>query len=88
MLRPIDEADAAVGMLSAFIPSSWLNMTEIDLRDVKVDTYTGGPRSDVAVRVTHLPTGTSAKATHRSPLQAKRRAMEELGRLLNAVREK
>jgi protein subunit release factor A len=62
-------------------------MTEIDPRDVRVDTFTGGPLSDCAVRVTHVPTNTVATAKHASKLTAQRMAMEELGRLLNAKAE-
>ena len=47
----------------------------VDLRDLQIDEYRG---ADVAVRITHKPTGLVASATHPSTLRAREMALEQL----------
>lgn len=60
-------------------------MVDLDPRDLLVKTYTAGPLSETAVTVTHTKWGLSATSSHRSPLVAKRAAIDALRDLLNAL---
>lgn len=53
-------------------------MPEIHDEDLRIDVFRTGLNLPVYLRVTHLPTGTVAEASHKSQLQAKTIAIQQL----------
>ena len=61
-------------------------MAHFDLKDVRIDTFTGGGR--VLVRVTHLPTGISKSAEGESQIRVRDEVLKELEAAVLAERSK
>ena len=52
--------------------------------ELRFDVVTSGLHTETWVRITHIPTGTQAEATHKNQLKAKRIALDELAAKLEA----
>lgn len=57
-------------------------MSAIDPRDLRFDTYSQGPTGKHFVRVTHVPSGTTAAAVDAVQGRARAMAMDDLRRQL------
>lgn len=58
----------------------------VDPKDLRVDVYRAGVNNPCYVRITHVPTGLTREATHRSQLRAREQAMRLLRAALDEER--